>query len=405
MLNRIRHARISLQSVITELARGDGGWILLTVAAGWFLSVGVRFSYPTLLPYFRAEFQMDLVVAGLLISALWFVYALGQFPGGVLGDLLGEGRILVISTGVSTLAIFVVVIAGDVRMLFLGTIAFGITTSLYGPTRFTIFTDIYDDRSGTAIGITQAAGNVGNTVLPALAAGIAAWLTWRAGLGILLPAFVGVTIALWLNVPRRTSSVKPSVDLGFRHMIRRIAVSVVRGGIPLVVAIQIILGFVRQGFLGFYPTYLVEIKGFSPGMAALIFGLYFALGTIVQPLTGMSIDRYGSKWTLAALIAVFAIGLFSLEGAQSVAHVLLITLVMSPKNGTGIVINAFVANSLFEDVKGSGLGFLRMVWMMVGAMGPIFVGYLGEGGLLSSAFLILSGITCVAFILSLLIPR
>jgi len=82
----------------------------------------------------------------------------GADPGGILGDRIGEGRILVISSVISGVAIAVVAASIDVWMLFVGTIGFGFATALFGPTRFTVFTDLYSKRTGSAIGLTMAAG-------------------------------------------------------------------------------------------------------------------------------------------------------------------------------------------------------------------------------------------------------
>lgn len=391
------------RTIFRHLCENGKGRILGSVAAGWFLSIGVRYIYPSILPFLQSEFGFDLTAAGLLLTALWAGYALGQFPGGILGDVIGEGNILVVSTALSTVAVLTVAVSVNTYMLFIGTVVFGLATSLYGPTRFTIFTDIYGDRAGTAVGLSHAAGSIGNTTLPAMAAAIASYATWRLGYGILLPAFVGVTAAIWLTVPARTSEGTGTNVRVFKIPLRRIRSAVARGGIPGVVAIQILLAFVSQGFLGFYPTYLVEIKGFSPRTAALLFGLYFAVGIVVQPLTGLSNDRFGPRATLAVLIGSFFAGLLALYFARTAVHVLLVTVLVSHRNGTGIVTNTYIANALFEDVKGSGLGLLRTCWMLIGALSPAFVGYVGDRGLMTVAFLVLAGLAGVAAILVLFV--
>jgi len=77
-------------------------------------SIGVRFAYPTLLPFFQTSFGISLSVASLLVSLLWVAYAVGQFPGGVLGDRFGEGNILVASTLLSLVGITAVAVANTV---------------------------------------------------------------------------------------------------------------------------------------------------------------------------------------------------------------------------------------------------------------------------------------------------
>lgn len=395
----------SIREMGRDLWEDGKGLILLSVSAGWFLSIGGRYIYPSALPYLRDAFGMDLTVAGFLLSALWLAYALGQFPGGVLGDKLGEGNILVISTAISTVAILLVATSINLWMVFAATIAFGFATGLYGPHRFTIFTDIYSERSGTAVGITMAAGSIGNTVLPAIAVAIAGYATWRLGFGVLIPVFVAVGVTIFLVVPARTSASTGSTNTFSMETLQRLASSIVGEGIPTVVGVHIIMAFVSNGFLGFYPTYLIEVKGFSPQTAAILFGTYFGFGVAIQPLTGVSRDRFGSKWTLTLVASLFFLGLVALQFGESVIQILLLTALLSHRNGLGVITNTFIANTLDDDIKGSGLGLLRTSWLLTGALSPIVVGFLGDLGQLNFAFRVLAGIAGGATLLTLMVPR
>jgi len=140
---------------------------------------------PLLAGRLRDRSDHDRSAVGVALGA----YAVGHVPGGFLGDRIGEGNVVVISTLISAGTVLVVATAINVWMLFAGTIVFGLATALYGPTRFTIFTDIYPDRAGSAIGLTMAAGNIGNTVFPVAAAVIASYATWRYGIGAFSPSF------------------------------------------------------------------------------------------------------------------------------------------------------------------------------------------------------------------------
>jgi MFS family permease len=379
--------------------------VLVAVGAGWFLSMGVRYIFASVLPFIREAFGIDLTVAGVLLSALWLAYALGQFPGGVLGDRYGEGNILVASTAISTIALIFVAFSYSLLGLFAATVAFGFATGLYGPHRFTIFTDIYTKRSGTAVGITMAAGSVGNTVLPAISVAIAGYASWRLGFGVMIPLFMIVTASIYLFVPKRTSDVAGGTEKFSMDTLRRLRTDVVGGGIPLVVGIHILTAFVSLGFLGFYPTYLIDVKGFTAQTAALLYGSYFALGVAIQPMTGMLRDRFGSKWTLILIAGLFFLGLVALQFANSVAHIVALTVMLSHRNGLGVVTNTFIADTLDNDIKGSGLGLLRTSWILTGAMSPIFVGFLGDLGQLNFAFLVLAGIAGVATLMTLFVPR
>lgn len=396
----VRNAR----KISRELWRDGKGWVLLTVSAGWCLSIGVRYIYPSMVPFFQAAFELDLTMAGFLLSALWIAYALGQFPGGVLGDRIGEGNILVISTAISTGAVLLVAVSINVWVLFAATIVFGFATALYGPHRFTIFTDIYSERAGTAVGLTMAAGSIGNTLLPAAAATIAGYATWRLGFGAVVPLFIAVTGAIWVVVPSRTSTSDEETGALSVEAGRRLVASIRGTGISVVVLVHIVLAFASQGLLGFYPTYLIKAKGFSPQVAATVYGLYFAAGTVVQPLTGLSRDRFGSKWTLALIAGLFFAGLAALQFGRSLVHFVVLTVLLSHRNGVGVVTNTFIADTLPDDIKGSGLGLLRTSWILIGATSPILVGYLGDVGQLENAFVVLALIAALAVILALFVP-
>lgn len=393
------------RDVWNDLGRDGKGWILLAVSAGWFLSIGVRYMYPALMPFLRESFVgMDLTDAGFLLSALWLGYAGGQFPGGILGDKLGEGNILVLSVVISTAALVVITTSFSFLLVVVATIGFGFASGLYGPHRFTIFTDIYTDRSGTAVGVTMAAGSIGNTVLPAVAVAIAGYAGWRAGFGVLLPLFAATGVAVYLRVPKRTSKSAAGTDMFSKEVLREFYDSVVTSGIPVVVTIHIIMAVVSNGFLGFYPTYLIQVKGFSAQVAAIIFGLYFAVGVVLQPLAGLLRDRFGSRVTIAYIASMVFVGLVALQYGASIVQVGLLTVLISHRNGLGVVTNTYIADQLDPDIKGSGLGLLRTSWLLFGGLSPIFVGFLGDLGQLNLAFLILAGVAGLATLLTVFVP-
>lgn len=392
------------RSLKQDLFQDGKGWILLSVSAGWFLSIGIRFVYPSLLPFIRDEFGIGLTIAGLLWSLLWVAYAVGQFPGGVLGDRLGEGNILVLSSLVATGALVLVAASFDIWMLFFGTFTFGFATALYGPTRFTIFSDVYSKHTGTAVGVTMAAGNIGNTVLPAFAAMVATTLSWRYGFGVLVPVFVLVTIALWAFVPRRTSTAEHAVDELTLKTVRQILSGLTVRGIPVVASIQIVLAFVNQGFLGFFPLYLMDVKAFSAQSASVMYGLYFLVGVGIQPLVGAARDRFGTRLTMMYIVAAYFFGLVTLQFSESLPVLVLATVCISHWNGTVVVTNTFVTDALPAEIRGAGLGLARTFWILLGAIGPTFVGFLGDLGMLEVAFLTLTSLAGVALVLTVLIP-
>lgn len=396
-----------LRREIADLRRDGRGWILFAISAGWFLSIGVRVVFPALIPYFQSEFGMSLTVAGSMITALWAAYAFGQFPGGVLGDRYGERNMLVFSTALSTVAVVSIAIAPSSELLFFGTIAFGFATALFGPLRFTIFTHVYPDQTGTAVGITMASGNVGNALLPIVAGSIAAYTTWRYSFWFVAPLFAVVTVVLWFLVPERKGdgTDKGAISLAaIRSASRDVVAAIRQRGIPSVTAVQIIMAVAYQGFVGFYPTYLIEVKGLSATLATTLFGSFFGFAIVIQPLAGGLQDRIGAKPTLLSLVAAFFVALLGMWFANGLLPLVLLTLLASCRTGTGVINNTFIASALPQDIQASALGFLRTGWIAIGALAPVAIGALGDQGALKEGFLLLAITAGIGLLFVLLIP-
>jgi len=382
------------------LWRGGRGWILLSISAGWFLSIGVRLVYPALAPFIQEDFGIGFGTTGLLLTLLWGAYALGHIPGGILGDRLGEGHLLVSSTVIAGITILGVALSINVLMLFLATIAFGFATALFGPMRFTVFTDIYEERAGSAIGVTMAAGSAGNALLPIAATAIASAIAWRYSFAIFVIPFILVALALCLFVPARTSNATRAVDEFTWGTIKRIQAGISSGTIPAVVAVQASFSFVFQGFTGFYPLYLVEAKELSPSIASTLFGLFFAASFIIQPLAGISMDRFGTRPSLIATLGVSVAALWVLPFIQGQIPIITLTIVLSILNGCAVITQTHIADALPAEMKGTGLGTLKAGWMTLGTTSPVIIGVLGDFGHLNYGFLVLAGIGTVGVLIA-----
>lgn len=178
-------------------------------------------------------------------------------------------------------------------VVFGATALFDFGTALYGVARFTAISKLFSENDGAAIGITLAAGDLGNAVLPAAAGAIAAAFAWQLGLEFTVPIFVLVADYLWLVVPTKAanggdSSMSLSLDTA-----RYVFAELRRPPIVIVTVVLIFGVSLWQAFTGFYPIYLIEEKGFSPRLATGLFSFYFALGVLVHPLSGTVYDRIG----------------------------------------------------------------------------------------------------------------
>jgi len=422
------------------LWRGGRGPVLAAVAGGWFLSLGVRMTYPAVLPELRAAYGLDLSTAGLLVSGLWVAYAVGQLPGGMLDDRIGGGRVLVASTGVSALAVAGVAAAGSVPVLFGATLAFGFATALYGVSRFTILSRLYPDNDGTAVGLTMAAGDLGNALLPPVAGVLTVAVAWQAGIGFAAPLFLVAAAALWLVVVdgpdgglagigereaegegedgNAGGDGKPDTDADAAADgsagagngspspggVGAVARALRRRPVAAVTAVQTLSYCVWQAFTAFYPTYLIETKAVPPATATLLFGGFFALGILVKPLTGAAYDAYGLRRSLPALLATVAAAMALVPFAEGLPAIVGVTALASSLLGYGSVTLTFLTDALPAEGRGTTLGALRAGYMTVGAASPTVVGLLADAGRFDDAFLLMAVVAATAAGLTRLVP-
>ena len=381
----------ALRAGVDEL-RGDGrGWILASIAVGWFLTIGARVVFPAVLPAVRASFGFDLTTAGLLLTSLWLAYALAQFPGGLLGDRIGERNVLVASAATAMGVAAALALAVDTATFFAATVAFGLGTGLFTTTRFTVLNDVFPERGATAIGLTASAGSLGSTVLPVAAGFLAAAVSWRAGFWLLFPLYAVTVVGLWRSIPARTSDGPGTAEQFSPANRRRIRRAVTRRPVVLATLSMLLMSALYQGFTGFYPTYLVSVEGLDGEVAAVVFGLFFAAGIVIQPAAGAIADRFGPGVTLVVTTATTAAAVAAVPLVHGVGPLAALTVVVSVQLGFWPVVQAFVVGLLPTEVQGSAFGLLRTVYLIGASFGPTVVGVIADAGRFDVAFLVLAG--------------
>lgn len=393
-----------LRTVLGSLRAEGRGPILLTVSFGWLLAFGVRLIFPALLPYIRDEFGLGLTTAGVLLTVLWVAYAIGQVPGGVLSDRYGPRNTLVASALLTGIGLLALSLAIDVWMFFAATLLTGIGSGVFAPARYTVLSDVYADLASTAHGITEAAGNLGATVLPILAGTLATYLTWQFGFGFLIPLFALIVAGLWVTVPRRTAAVSVDRSRSWLESVRHVFRGVLRRPTLLAAGAMLCMSVLYQSLTGFYPTYLVSVKGLDEGTAATLFGLFFAVAVVIQPAIGLVSDRVGYVPVLVTVIAATVVGIVALPVTSGPLPLAGLTVILGLQQGFWPVVHAHVLTHLPAEIQGSGLGLIRTVFILIAASGPTFTGAIADASSFDGAFLVLAGFGAVAALLCLFLP-
>ena len=392
----------SLQQEIGALWADGKGKKLIAIALGWGLLNGTRMIYPVLLPSLSESFGLTLTTAGLLVTLIWITYAIGQVPSGVLADRYGERTILTTGLVIVTVAVSLVVLAPTTWSLFAATGLIGVGLSLYPVARITALSDLYPDRIGRVLGITMAAGDTGQTVLP-LIAGILIGLTWQVGLVFVVPLLVVVAIAVWQVLPSTVSSDTERTELSLQRA-RTVLRELYHPTLVIMAIILFLYIGVLQTFSAFYPTYLIHDKGFSSTAASALFSLFFAFGIAAKPLAGVAYDVIGIRRSLPLVLGGAIIGFALLPFLDGFWLLAGDTVLISSMLGSGAITQSYLSETIPPEIEGTGLGTVRSSASLLASMGPVLFGAIAERGFFDEGYLSLALLMALVTLLTFRLP-
>lgn len=351
--------------------------ILALCSLGWFLVQGGRLIVPPLALPIRDTLAITNAQFGIAVSVLWGAYALAQFPSGVVADDLGYRTILVGSSVLTGVGFLGLMIAPTYPLFVLACTVIGVGVGFFYITSRTFPATLYGENKGRALGITNAAGDVGGVAAPAVGAvviGIA--VSWRAAFLVVGVGTILLAVASHVFVEGKYTFQWPAV----RPVARSALSEVTAGRVPLVIAAYGLFALAWQASAAFVPLYMYEAKGLSAGMGSLMLALFFFAGVVVKPAAGWLSDHIGRRilsvgslfgsGTVLALLALFIEGQLAVVVAMGLFGA---TLMVFPP-----VTQAYLLDAFADASVGSAFGLTRTIYVLIGSTGPTIVG-VGSG--------------------------
>lgn len=396
--------RAGVDKEVRALWGGGKGIPLTTVGIGWGLLVGARMIYPVIIPYLRSTYGLSLTAAGLLVSVLWVFYALGQYPAGILADRYDERVLMATSAITAGIALGLVIAASTSLALFVATAGMGLASSLYPIARLTFLSGLYSNRFGSALGVTMATADLGQTVLPPVASVLAVAIAWQAGLGFVVPLLLIIGMSIFVLLPKQHGANLSSNDSSLREMLN-VPIDLHNPAVQYGTVVFFLYMFVWQSFTSFYPTYLLSNKGVSSSVASVLFGFFFAVGIVVKPLAGALYDRIGIQTSLVGILIPPVVGFALLPTIDSLWLLIVCTALISTMLGSGTITQSYLTDSFPEESQGTGLGMIKSATSILGAGGPVLFGLLADYNFFDVGYLVLAGMLAVTVFLTFRIPQ
>lgn len=270
-------------------------WVVLLVV--FLISVAAplnQFKVPPLMPVIMEAFQLDLSLAGMLMSVFALTGLVLALPAGIIIQRLGPKTAGLIAVGCLVLGSAWGALAPNATILLASRVVEGVGMGLIavvGPASIALW--FPREKQGTPMGIWATWVPVGSVLMyniaPALGLSLGWQVVWWLGAGFALVTLI--LFGLLMRMPPATTEVGDAIadappKLGEALANKNIWLLALQFGC---------LNLVFIGFGTFFPTFLSDVRGYSLGQAAFIASLGTFVVLVASPLFGWLSDRIGSR--------------------------------------------------------------------------------------------------------------
>ena len=357
-------------------------FILLCVMGGLAIFSSTMAKNPVL-PLFIRALDMPISTVGFIAAASTVVGIVVSLPAGVLSDIIGRRRVILIAAVVFATAPFLYLLVGQPWHLVLIRIYHGFATAILGPVAMAAVADTVNEKRGERMGWYSSATMVGRFLAPFVGGALIFgdnfhWVYITDGvIGV-----AALLAAVRLPLSKATSdSVTGALKRGRSEIWRDIKTIMTHSGILATSAIEAVQYFAFGCLEVFLPIFLDEQAGFSTIKIGLLFTIQIVVATLVKPIMGRFSDRYGR---VSVIIAGLLIGGLTMVFMTYSDNYLLLSVLIG-FFGLGLATvtastSALVAVLSEASSHGGALGVLSSVMDIGHSAGPMV------GGLLISAY-------------------
>jgi MFS transporter, FSR family, fosmidomycin resistance protein len=355
---------------------GDRRRVLCVACGTHALHDGFTDTLYVLLPLWQAEFGLGYAAVGALRSLYTAAMAGLQVPAATIARRIGNPLVLAAGTMLAAAGYLLAGASSGFIILAITLILGGVGSSTQHPIASSLVAQAYDTQgSRGALATYNFAGDLGKMALPSATAALLLLMPWRSA--VLALGTIGIATALAIGLLLSPSDpagreATPLLDHAIDDRAAR-----PHGGFALLLAIGIIDGATRTGFLTFLP-FLLKAKGADLPTVGMALTLVFAGGAAGKLICGFLGVRIGMLATVIATEGATALGI-----ATSLLLPLGATLAVLPAigialNGTSSVLYGTVPELAPADKRQRAFGLFYTGTIGAGALSPAMYGLFGD---------------------------
>ena len=361
--------------------------------------LGYQMARSPVLPRFAEDLGATPELIGVIVAASTITGVFFKLPAGVLSDVLGRKRMMVLGALFFALPPFFYPFVNDASALLLLRFVHGFATAIFSPVAAAYVAGLAEQDRGARLGLFSSGNDVGATAGPMIG-GLLLFYTMSYATVYLVVAALGVVtllVVILLPEPAR-ADFAPSVGFAARASAFWQGVREIVRSPPVFIAsaIEGVMYLGYGAFLGFLPIY-AKANGLNDAEIAIVLGAQLAMAMAAKPIAGRASDRFGRKPVIIGGLALCVAALPLIFRAESFGLLVAVSMVL----GLGVAAVTPVTNALIADLVaarrlGAAMGVFGTVFDFGEAMGPILAGFLiGQFGY-TAAFDVIAAATAVA---------
>jgi len=353
-------------------------FILLCLMGGLAIFSSTMAKTPAL-PLFIHSMGVPVSTVGFIAAASTVVGIVVSLPAGILSDIIGRRRVILMAAIVFATAPFLYLLITSPWQLVLVRIYHGLATAILGPVALAAVADTFEKGRGERMGWYSSATMVGRFLAPLvggilifgedfrwvyLADGFAGVLALVAA--IRLPLVTATSGSMWEVLKRERNKYGQEIAFVFRHL-----------GILATSGIEAVQYFAFGCLETFLPIYLYDKLGYPTWKIGLLFAVQILVVIFTKPIMGRLSDRYGR---IPMIVSGLALGGIT-TGTILISSSYMVILVLIALFGLGLATvtastAALVADLARSQSRGSALGILSSIMDVGHSSGPMVTGVL-----------------------------
>jgi MFS family permease len=353
-------------------------FMLLCIMGGLAIFSSTMAKNPAL-PLFIRSMGVPISTVGFIAAASTVVGIIVSLPAGILSDIIGRRRVILIAAVVFATAPFLYLLITSPWQLVMVRIYHGLATAILGPVALAAVADTFETGRGERMGWYSSATMVGRFLAP-LIGGILIFgedFRWV----YLADGFAGVlALVAAIRLPRTTTT-SGSMREAFKRQRgkygQEIAFIFRHPGILATSGIEAVQYFAFGCLETFLPIYLNEKLGYPAWKIGLLFTAQILAATFTKPIMGRLSDRYGR---IPMIVGGLALGGIT-TGIMVLSSNYLVIVVLIAIFGLGLATVTASTSALVADLsraqgRGGAMGILSSIMDIGQSTGPMVAGAL-----------------------------